>query len=123
MDQTMVNDYPIIDWSVTPPKNTDGKYPMAGGTSHQVTLGVYNPITKQTVFLNTGTPKDHYLTCVTWSPDEQYIFIALLNREQNHLWLNKYNARTGAFINTLFEETDPEYVEPQHALTFLPDTD
>jgi dipeptidyl-peptidase 4 len=123
MDQTMVNDYPIIDWSVTPAKNTDGKYPMAGGTSHQVTLGVYNPITKQTIFLNTGTPKDHYLTCVTWSPDEQYIFIALLNREQNHLWLNKYNARTGAFVNTLFEETDSKYVEPQHALTFLPNTD
>lgn len=122
MDQTMVNDYPIIDWSVTPAKNTDGKYPMAGGTSHQVTLGVYNPITKQTVFLNTGTTKDHYLTCVTWSPDEQYIFVALLNREQNHLWLNKYNAKTGAFINTLFEETDSKYVEPQHALTFLPNT-
>jgi dipeptidyl-peptidase-4 len=122
MDQTMVNDYPIIDWSTNPAKNTDGKYPMAGGTSHEVTLGVYNPITKQTDFLNTGTPKDHYLTCVTWSPDEQYIFIAILNREQNHLWLNKYDAKTGASINTLFEETDSRYVEPQHALTFLPNS-
>jgi dipeptidyl-peptidase-4 len=123
MDQTMVNDYPVIDWSTMPAKNVNGKYPMAGGTSHQVTLGVYNPITKKTVFLNTGTPRDHYLTCVTWSPDEQYIFIAILNREQNHLWLNKYNARTGDFINTLFEETDPKYVEPQHDLAFLPNTD
>jgi len=120
MDQTMVNDYPIIDWSTGPAKNIDGKYPMAGGISHEVTLGVYNPITKQTIYLNTGTPKDHYLTCVTWSPDEQYIFIAILNREQNHLWLNKYDAKTGTFINTLFEETDPKYVEPQHTLTFLP---
>jgi dipeptidyl-peptidase-4 len=120
MDQTMVHDYPIIDWNVTAAKNTDGKYPMAGGTSHEVTLGVYNPITQKTVFLNTGTPKDHYLTCVTWSPDEQSVFIALLNREQNHLWLNQYDATTGALIKTLFEETDPKYVEPQHALTFLP---
>ena len=122
MDQTMVNNYPIVDWSVTPAKNEDSKYPMAGGTSHEVTLGVYNPITKQTVFLNTGTPKDHYLTCVTWSPDEQDIFIAILNREQNHLWLNKYDAKTGAFIKTLFEETDPKYVEPQHDLYFLPNS-
>ncbi|KAA5536587.1 prolyl oligopeptidase family serine peptidase [Taibaiella lutea] len=122
MDQTMVNNYPIIDWSTNPGKNTDGKYPMAGGTSHEVTLGVYNPITKKTVFLNTGTAKDHYLTCITWSPDEQYIFIAILNREQNHLWLNKYDAKTGAFVNTLFEETDSKYVEPQHALTFLPNS-
>lgn len=122
MDQTMVNDYPIIDWNVTPAKNTDGKYPMAGGTSHEVTLGVYNPVTKKTVFLNTGTPKDQYLTCISWSPDEQNIFIAVLNREQNHLWLNKYDANTGAFIKTLFEETDAKYVEPQHSLTFLPNS-
>ena len=120
MDQRMVNDYPIIDWSETPAKNNNIKYPMAGGASHQVTLGIYNPITRQTVFVNTGEPKDQYLTCVTWSPDEQYIYIALLNRAQNHLWLNQYNAQTGAFVKTLLEETDPKYVEPQHPLTFLP---
>ncbi len=122
MDQRMVNDYPIIDWSGVPAKNENIKYPMAGGTSHEVTGGVYNPITRQTVFVKTGAPKDQYLTCVTWSPDEQYIYIALLNRSQNHLWLNQYNAQTGDFIKTLFEETDPKYVEPQHALTFLPNS-
>lgn len=121
MDQTMVNDYPIIDWSSAPAKNNNIKYPMAGGASHEVTLGVYNPITKKTVFLNTGVPKDHYLTCVTWSPDEKFIFIAILNREQNHLWLNKYDAVSGNLVKTLFEETDSKYVEPQHAITFLPD--
>lgn len=120
MDQRMVNDYPIIDWSGVPAKNKDIKYPMAGGTSHQVTVGIFNPITGQTVYIKTGEPKDQYLTCVTWSPDEEYIYIALLNRAQNHLWLNQYNAQTGAFVKTLFEETDPKYVEPQHELTFLP---
>ena len=122
MDQTMVADYPIIDWSVTPAQNKPIKYPMAGSVSHEVTLGVYNPITKNTIFLQTGTPKDQYLTCVTWSPDEQYIFTAILNRDQNHLWLNQYDAKTGSFIKTLFEETDPKYVEPQHELAFLPGT-
>lgn len=120
MDQRMVNNYPIIDWSVTPALNKDIKYPMAGGTSHEVTLGVYNPVTRQTVYLQTGAPKDQYLTCVTWSPDEQFIYVALLNRAQNHLWLNQYQAQTGAFVKTLLEETDPKYVEPQHELTFLP---
>lgn len=120
MDQRMVNDYPIIDWSSVPAKNKDIKYPMAGGTSHQVTVGVFNPITGQTVYIKTGEPKDQYLTCITWSPDEEYIYIALLNRTQNHLWLNQYNAQTGAFVKTLFEETDPRYVEPLHELTFLP---
>lgn len=120
MDQTMVADYPVIDWSVTPAVNNNIKYPMAGGASHQVTLGIYNTVTKQTVYMQTGEPKDHYLTCVTWSPDEKYVFIAILNREQNHLWLNKYDALTGAFMKTLFEESDNKYVEPQNPLAFLP---
>jgi dipeptidyl-peptidase-4 len=93
---------------------------MAGRTSHQVTLHVFNPATRQTVAIKTEGPKDQYLTCVTWSPDEKYIYIAILNRDQNHLWLNQYDVSTGNKVKTLFEETDPKYVHPEHALTFLP---
>ncbi len=119
MDQTMVSDYPVINWDKVPAANEHIKYPMAGGRSHEVTLGVYNPVTRSTVYMNTGVPKDQYLTSVSWSPDEEYIYIALLNRAQNHLWLNQYNARTGAYMKTLFEERDSRYVEPQYPLLFL----
>lgn len=120
MDQTMVNDYPVMNWSVVPAQAKMIKYPMAGGTSHQVTLQVFNPLTSKTVAIKTGTPADQYLTCVTWSPDEKYIFIALLNRDQNHLWLNQYDVATGEKVKTILEETDPQYVQPQHELSFLP---
>ncbi len=106
--------------SATPAAANLIKYLMAGGTSHQVTLGIYNPISRQTVFIQTGEPKDQYLTAVTWSPDEQFIYIALLSRNQNHLALNQYDARSGALVRTLFEETSDKYVEPQYPLTFLP---
>lgn len=52
MDQTMVADYPIIDWSVTPAVNHNIKYPMAGQASHHVTLGVFNIKTQSTTFLH-----------------------------------------------------------------------
>jgi dipeptidyl-peptidase-4 len=120
MDQTMVEDYPVIDWSVTPAKNENVKYPMAGRTSHQVTLRVYNIATRQTSTIRTEGPKDQYLTCITWSPDERYIYIAVLNRDQNHLWLNQYDAKTGEKVKTLLQEKDDKYVEPQHPLSFLP---
>jgi len=123
MDQTMVSDYPVINWNEVPAKVNIIKYPMAGGVSHHVTVNVYHPETQQTVTLNTGEPADHYLTCVSWSPDEKYIFIAVLNREQNHLWLNQYDVHTGEKIKTLFEEKHEKYVEPQHELSFLPGTD
>jgi len=122
MDQTMVADYPIIDWSVTPAVNHNIKYPMAGQTSHQVTLGVYNLKTQSTVFLNIEGEKDQYLTAVTWSPDSKYIFVGVLNRAQNHMKMNQYDAVTGNLVKTLFEESSDKYVEPQHPLTFFPNS-
>ena len=122
MDQSMVADYPIIDWSVTPAVNHNIKYPMAGQTSHQVTLGVFNIKTQSTTFLKVEGEKDQYLTAVTWSPDSKYIFVAVLNRGQNHMKMNQYDAATGELIKTLFEETDSKYVEPQHPLTFFPNS-
>ncbi len=121
MDQSMVKDYPIVKWDATPARVDLIKYPMAGGVSHEVTLCVYDPSTGKTVTMKTGEKnRDHYLTSVTWSPDERYIYIAILNRGQNHLTLNKYSARTGEKIRTLFEESDRRYVHPTHSLTFLP---
>lgn len=122
MDQTMVADYPVIDWSVTPAENHNIKYPMPGKTSHEVTLGVYNIKSQNTTFLNIDGEKDQYLTAVTWSPDSKYIFVGVLNRGQNHLKMNQYDAVTGNLVRTLFEETNDKYVEPQHPLMFFPNS-
>jgi dipeptidyl-peptidase-4 len=96
MDQTVVTDYPIIDWSVQPAVNKNIKYPFAGTKNHTVTLGVYNPSTQKTIFLETHPEVDHYLTSVTWSPDEKHIYIALLSRNQKHMELNQYDAVSGS---------------------------
>ena len=120
MDQTIVTDYPIIDWSVQPAVNKNIKYPFAGTKNHTVTLGVYNPSTQKTIFLETHPEVDHYLTSVTWSPDEKHIYIALLSRNQKHLELNQYDAVSGKLIKTLFKEDDAKYVEPQNELHFIP---
>ena len=122
MDQTMVADYPIIDWTARPAKNNAIKYPMAGDPSHEVTIPIYNVSNGKTTFLKTGEPKEQYLTNITWSPDEQSIYIAVLNRDQNILKLNSYSVITGLFERTLFEEKDEKYVEPKQAIVFLPKT-
>jgi dipeptidyl-peptidase-4 len=119
MDQSMVTDYPIIDWSVRPAKVENIKYPMAGDKSHHVTVGVYNAGSGKTIYLQTGEPAEQYLTNIAWSPDDKYVFIAVLNREQNHMKLNQYDAASGALIKTLFEETDAKYVEPLNPMRFL----
>ncbi len=119
MDQSMVNDYPIINWTERPARAELIRYPMAGDNSHHVRVGVYNTVTESTIWLKTGIPADQYLTNIAWSPDDKHVFIAVVNREQNHMKLNQYDAATGDFVKTLFEEKDEKYVEPLVPMQFL----
>ncbi len=126
MDETMVTDYPLVDISKRIAIVNPTKYPMAGMTSHKVTLGIYSIADAKTIYLQTDFSgitdpgsQIEYLTCISWSPDEKYIFIACLNRDQNFMQLNKYDALTGKYIKTLFTENNQAYVEPLHALEFL----
>ena len=122
MDESMVDDYPLVNTNARIAELKNEKYPMAGLASHQVTLGIYNIVTEKVTYIKTGEPADQYLTSVTWSPDEKYIFIGVLNREQNHLKMNQYDAATGEFVKTLFEEKHNRYVEPSDPLYFLPNS-
>lgn len=120
MDQTMVSDYPLVKMGTTPAKVDLIKYPMAGQKSHHVSIGIYNIKNKKTVWLQTGKPLDQYLTNITWGVNEKYIYVAHLNRDQDHMQLIKYDAVTGEQIKILFEERDEQYIDPQKSLVFLP---
>ncbi|OYT16730.1 MAG: hypothetical protein B7C24_06260 [Bacteroidetes bacterium 4572_77] len=122
-DESMVKDYPLVDITAREAEVENTKYPMAGMTNEVVKLGVYNLKTQETIFMQTGDSVDHYLTSVSWGPNEAYIYIGILNREQNHLWLNKYNAQDGSFVQTLFEEQSNTWVEPEKPLYFLQNRD
>ena len=119
MDQSTVTDYPIIDWTTRPAKNENIKYPMAGNKSHHVTLGIYDVKTNKTIFVKTDGDPEQYLTNIAWSPDEKHIYIAVLSRTQNDMKLNEYDAVTGNFVRTLFEEHDDKYTEPLHPMLFV----
>ena len=120
MDQSMVTDYPQVNTSTRIATPEPDKYPMAGMTSHKVTVGVYNVKTGKTVYLQAGDPTDRYFTNISWAPNEQHIYVIELNRNQNHSQLVRYNAVSGAKEAVVYEEKHPKYVEPQHPLTFLP---
>lgn len=119
MDQSMVTDYPLVNIDEHPASLVKIKYPMAGMNSHQVSIGIYNITNEKTIWLKTGEPKDQYLTNVTWSPDENFVYVAQLNRDQNHMQLVCYDAKTGDKIKVLLEEKSDKYVEPLNGLIFL----
>ena len=130
MDQSMVTDFPLVDipevdWTPKPGQSriatpAPEKYPMAGETSHKVTVGVYDLKSGKTIYLKAGDPTDRYFTNIAWSPDEQTIYMFELNRDQNDCRLVSYNATTGDKIAELYHETDAKYVEPLHPIVFLP---
>ncbi|MBZ0200202.1 MAG: DPP IV N-terminal domain-containing protein [Ignavibacteriaceae bacterium] len=119
-DESKVTKYPLVDISTRPASLKNIKYPMAGMTSENVKVGVYDLQNNSITWLQTGDEKEQYLTNVTWSPDEKSVYIAHLNRDQNHMRLVKYDAKTGAQLLTLFEEKDDKYVEPEHGPIFIP---
>ena len=128
MDQSMVKDYPLVNTKAREAEPKPIKYPMAGMKSHEVTVGVWDVATEKLVYLNTRKDttvheREMYLTNIAWSPDEQYVFIAKVNREQNHMWLEQYDAVSGQLVKVLFEETNPRYVEPCEPMIFTPKGD
>ena len=120
MDQSMVTDYPQVDIFPREATYEPDKYPMAGMTSHLVTLGVYDLKTDKTVYLQAGDPTNRYFTNIAWSPDAKTVYMFELNRDQNDCRLVSYDATTGERIAELYRETSSKYVEPQHPIVFLP---
>ena len=118
-DQSEVADYPLLDINETPGKLVSIKYPMIGQKSEKPRVGIYNLATGKTVFISpkSGNVND-YLTNLSWSPDEKYILIAELNREQNDMSLNVYEANSGNFVRTILNEKNNAWVEPEHDAFF-----
>lgn len=129
MDQSMVSKFPQVNITL-PSQTPDGEsriattspdpYPMAGETSHKVYVGIFNPQTDKTVYLNTGDPTDRYFTNIAWAPDGKKLYLIELNRDQNHGSLDEYDALTGKKLRTLFTEDNDKYFEPLHPIQFLP---
>ena len=120
MDQSMVADYPQVNTFKREAELEPDKYPMAGMTSHQVTIGIFDLETEKTIYLNVGDPTDRYFTNIAWGPDDKTLYLYELNRDQNHCTLDAYDVATGNKIKTLYTETSDKYVEPLHPITFLP---
>jgi len=122
-DESKVTEYPLVDYSTKPASLNAIKYPMAGQSSEMAKVGVVNMENGKTTFLEYRKElgPEHYLTNLAWSPDGSKIYIAEINRGQNEMHLNEYDAENGFYIPTVMTESHPKYIEPEHAPIFLND--
>jgi dipeptidyl-peptidase 4 len=121
-DESNVTDYPLVDVTTYPASLNNIKYPMAGQKSEQAKIGIYNLKTQGIIYLDIDTSDEHYLTNLSWTPDEKYVLVAEINRDQNHVWYNRYSIETGKKVNTLFEETSDKWTEPEFDAVFIPNS-
>ncbi|MCF8427874.1 MAG: S9 family peptidase [Bacteroidia bacterium] len=126
--ESMVSDYPLMNVKLNdtlgdklsqPTLFENIKYPMAGNRSHQAKVMLYDFKKKRLLEVQTTGDEEQYYTNISWSPDEEYVYIAVVNRDQNEMKLQQFDATTGAFIRTLFTETHAKYVEPEKSMYFI----
>ena len=119
-DESRVTDFPLLDINTRTGTLRNIKYPMNGMDSEHVSLGVYDIASGKTTYLNvTDFDAERYLTCITWSPDSERIYIQVLDRAQKNVHLNSYNASTGQIDKQILTEHNDRWVEPQYQLVFL----
>ena len=120
MDQSMVTDYPQVNTFERVAAYAPDKYPMAGMTSHKVTIGIADVATGATRYLDLGDVTDRYFTNIAWSPDGSTLYLIEVNRDQTDASLDAYDVASGKKIKTLYSEHNDRYVEPLHPIQFLP---
>lgn len=120
-DESAVADYPLLDISTRTGSLKSIKYPMAGESSEKPQVSVFDLENNKTVTVKPTGAEDDYLTNFGWGPKGDFFYLAELNRGQDHMKLNKYDATTGALVKTLFEEKNDLWVEPEHAVYFVND--
>jgi dipeptidyl-peptidase-4 len=119
-DESQVTNYPLVNYLTTPATLENIKYPMNGMNSEIAKVGIYDLENRELIYLDIDTSDEHYLTNLTWTPDEKHILLAEVNRDQNQMWLNVYDAGSGKKVRTLFEERNSRWVEPEHDAVFIP---
>ena len=119
-DESAVTQFPLLDISTRTGSLEQIRYPMNGMASEHISLLVCDTLGNVlTTIVPTEFTDERYLTCVSWSPDDKYIFILVLDREQHHMVLNQYRADNGGFVRTILTEENSAWVEPQDPLHFI----
>lgn len=119
-DETAVTKFPLLDINTRTGTLFEIRYPMAGMASENVQLGIYDLAAAKAIYVKADDfGYDQYLTNVSWSPDDRYIFIQVLDRSQKHCRLNMYDAATGDFVKTLLTEDNDRFTEPQNPIWFM----
>lgn len=122
-DESRVTGFPLLDITSRTGSLKMIKYPMNGMDSELLSVCICD---KQGNILTTIQADDfdeeRYLTNLSWSPDDRYVFIQVVDRAQHHMHLNMYRVSDGSFVRTILTEENEAWVEPEDPVFFVKDS-
>lgn len=122
-DESRVSDFPLLDITTRTGTLRSIKYPMNGMPSELLSLCVCDTLGNVRATLAVDDfDEERYLTNVSWSADDKYIFVHVLDRAQHHMHLNMYRSADGSFVRTVLTEENDAWYEPQDPLRPLKST-
>lgn len=122
-DESRVTEFPLLDINSRTGDLKSIRYPMNGMKSEILQLCVCDTLGNVLSTMEvTDFSEERYLTNVSWSPDDKYIFIQVLDRSQHEMHLNMYRSDNGDFVRTLLSESNDAWVEPRNPLHFIKGT-
>lgn len=122
-DESLVTTFPLLDISSRTGSLVNIKYPMNGMDSERISLCVCDTLGNILTTLKvTDFGEDRYLTNISWSPDDKYIFVQVVDRSQHHMNLNMYRSADGSFVRTILCESNDAWIEPLDPVVFLKDS-
>jgi len=118
IDESKVNQYPLVDLTSYTGTTEFERYPNAGDPNPIVRVGVAGIGGGETKWMDTGADDQVYLARVDWTPDSRQLAIQRLTRSQKHLDLLLADAASGRSTVLLTEE-DPYWINIADDLHFL----
>jgi len=116
-DSRHIPAYPIVHQGTEVVDIEYHRYPFAGQPNALVDLAVVDVATGETRWMDLGIDRDIYIGRVGWRPDG-VLTAQLLSRDQKHLRLLAFDARTGA-VRVLIEEHGEPWINLSSDLRFL----
>jgi dipeptidyl-peptidase 4 len=120
MDESKVNEYPLVDFASYSGEADQERYPIAGGSNPTVHVYVANLNGAAPQLMDTGTDNDIYLPRVNWLRDAKHLAIQRLNRAQTELDLLVAEGASGN-SHVLLHEKDLYWINLNNDLYFLKD--
>ncbi len=112
--------FPYVEYGAQPAERKHGRYPMAGQPHSRVSIGIVDSRDGSLRYLEHDADADLYWTNVTFSPSGDRVYVALVNRGQDHMQLVEFDSTTGKRNRVLFTASDARWIEPEFGPVFLP---